>query len=87
MWVQSLSSLRTALGLDPALPQATVQVTDTAWILCLYGCGVGQQLQVQFDPILGTSICHTCGSKKKRKEKSITGEKQCPAHVLLGVQS
>ena len=30
-----------------------------------YGCGVGWQLQLQFDLSLGTSICHKCGPKKQ----------------------
>ena len=29
------------------------------------GCGVGQHLQLQFDPELGTSMCHGCGPKNK----------------------
>ena len=32
---------------DLALPRAVVQVTDAAWIW--HGCGVGQELQLQFD--------------------------------------
>ena len=32
------------------LPQAVVLVTDAAQIWHCYGCGVGWQLQVQFDP-------------------------------------
>ena len=35
---------------DPALPQAAVQVADVAWLLHCCGCGVGQQLQLWFDP-------------------------------------
>ena len=34
---------------DPALPRAVVQVADMAQILCCYGCGVGQQLQLRLD--------------------------------------
>ena len=30
------------------------------------GYGVGQQLQLWFDPRLGTSICHRCGPKKTK---------------------
>ena len=32
---------------DPALLQAVVYVTDVARIPCFYGCGRGQQLQLQ----------------------------------------
>ena len=35
---------------DPVWPQAAVQVTDVARTCCCHGCGVGQQLQLQFDP-------------------------------------
>ena len=35
---------------DLALPQAAVLVTDAAWIWCCHGCGVGWQLQLQFEP-------------------------------------
>ena len=30
-------------------------------------CGVGWQLEVQFDPSLGTCICSGCGPKKQKK--------------------
>ena len=35
---------------DPALPQPAEQVTGVAQIPCCCGCGVGRQLQLQFDP-------------------------------------
>ena len=35
---------------DPALLWAVVQVTYMAQILCCCGCGVGWQLELQFDP-------------------------------------
>ena len=35
---------------DLALPQAAVYTTDAAQILRCFGCGIGQQLQLQFDP-------------------------------------
>ena len=35
---------------DLALPWAVVQVPDMAGIWRSYGCGIGQQLQLQFDP-------------------------------------
>ena len=34
---------------DSPLPQVAVEVTDAAWIWCCHGCGVGQQLQLQFN--------------------------------------
>ena len=36
---------------NPALPWAVVQVADTARILCCCGCGIGQWLQLQLDPV------------------------------------
>ena len=33
-----------------ALSRATVWVTDTAWICHCHGCGIGQRLQLQFNP-------------------------------------
>ena len=35
---------------DPAMLQAAAQVTDMPWIQCFFGCGVGLQLQLQFNP-------------------------------------
>ena len=35
---------------DPVLPQAVVWVSDMAQIPCCCGCGLGQQLQLQFNP-------------------------------------
>ena len=34
----------------PALSQAVAKFEDGAQILCCRGCGVGWQLQLQFDP-------------------------------------
>ena len=34
---------------DPALLSAVVQVADAAWSPGCCGCGIGQQLQLQFD--------------------------------------
>ena len=35
---------------DPVLLWAVVYVADEAWVLHCCGCGVGQQLQLWFDP-------------------------------------
>jgi len=35
---------------DPALPLAVAQAADAVGIWRHCGCGVGQQLQLQFDP-------------------------------------
>ena len=35
---------------DLALPQAAALVTEEAWIPRCHGCGVGRQLQLQFNP-------------------------------------
>ena len=40
-----------------------------AQILRCCGCGVGQQLQLQFHPRLGTSIYQGCSPKKQKKKK------------------
>ena len=37
-------------GKDPALPWAVVEIPDAAPIPRYCGCGVGQQLQLRFDP-------------------------------------
>ena len=42
---------------DLALLQAAEWVIDVAWVQCYCDCGVG----------LGTSICHRCSRKKKKK--------------------
>ena len=59
---------------DPALPKAVVQVTDTAWILCCYGCGIGQQLQLLFDSQPGNfHMPYAMGAaikSKKQKNKN-----------------
>ena len=57
--VMNLTSIPEDMGLNPdlvqwvknlALPQAVVWVADAAQIAHCCGCGVGQQLQLQFDP-------------------------------------
>ena len=40
-----------------------------ARIWCCCGCGVSRQLQLQFSPSLGTSICCRCSSKKQKANK------------------
>ena len=45
------------------MPQAAVRVTDAAQIWCCCGCGS------DVTPSPGTSICHKCGPKKKKKRK------------------
>ena len=54
---------------DPVLPWAVVEVADLAWILRCCGCGVGQQLQLQLDPSLRTSICLWCSPKETKTNK------------------
>ena len=44
-------------------------VADLAWIPSCCQRGVGQRIQLQLDPSLGTSICHGCGPKKTKKKK------------------
>ena len=50
---------------DPALPRAIVQVAEATWIWSCCGCGIDQQLQLQFDPQPGNFICRRCGPEKK----------------------
>ena len=35
---------------DPSLRLTGVEVADAAWILHCSGCGIGQELQFQFNP-------------------------------------
>ena len=57
--ILGLSSLR----LHPALLQDAVQLADEAQIRCIIGFSGSSNLT----PSLGTSICHRCGCKKKKK--------------------
>ena len=49
-----------------------MQVTDSAWIRNCCGCGVGQQLQLRFNPSLRTSMCFECGPKDKKKKEGLS---------------
>ena len=58
-WVKNLTSIYEDVVLIPGLtqwvkdlvlPQAVAQVTGAAQILHCCGCGVGQQLQLSFNP-------------------------------------
>ena len=58
-WLMNLTGIHEDEGLtpdltqwvkDPSLPRLVVQVEDAAQIPNCCGCGVGQQLQLQFDP-------------------------------------
>ena len=59
LWVKNPSSIYEDVGLIPGLDQwvkdlvllqASVEVSDVACIWHCCGCGVGQQLQLQFYP-------------------------------------
>ena len=63
-WVQSLASFTEWAKDLVALPQDARQVVDVARILCYCVCGIGQQLQIQFDTQPGNF--HRC-SRKQRK--------------------
>ena len=55
-----------------------MQVADAAQILRCYGCGVGRQLQLQYNPwpgnfnVLGVRPQKEKKQKKKKKEKKLT---------------
>ena len=53
---------------DLTVSMSCGEVADSAWIPSCCGCGIGWQLQLQFDPSLGTSICCRCDPKKTKKK-------------------
>ena len=59
---------------DLALLWAVVYVADMAWILCCCGCGAGWQHGSNSTPSLGTSICHECGSRKRKKKIELSSK-------------
>ena len=54
---------------DPVLPWAVVQVEDEAQILCYYGCGVGQRLELRFEPHPGNLHIPRMWPEKDKKKK------------------
>ena len=74
-WVKNANSIHEIVGLIPGLTQwlkdrtlqqAALQVTDVAWIQCYYGWGIGQHLQLQFDPQPGNfHMLYVWPTKKK----------------------
>ena len=67
MWVQSLAAAQWIK--DLTLLPAMVYVIDVAQIWHSCGCGVGQQLQFQFDPWPEKFICQGSSPKKKKEKK------------------
>ena len=55
---------------DPVSPWAVLWVADVTWILHFCGSGVGHQLQLQFDPSLGTSMFSRCSPKNTHTQKN-----------------
>ena len=53
---------------DLALPQAVVQIADAPQIQPCCGCGIGQQLQLQYDPQTGNFHIAAGASLKRKKE-------------------
>ena len=54
---------------DPVLPWAVVEVADTTQIWRGYGCGVGQWLQLRFDPWPGNLHMPRCQPLKAKTNK------------------
>ena len=51
------------------MPQALVWVADVVRIQCCNGCGSAAAAPIHSTPILGTSICHRCGCRKKKEQR------------------
>ena len=66
---------------DPMSLQAAVLVADVIRIRHFSGCGAGWQLQLNFNPGLGTSIYLRSSPKKKKRKKRIPWE---PISILSG---
>ena len=64
--VQSLTSFSVT---DLVLSRAVVQVADAAQVWCCCGCGIGQQLYLQFEPQPGNIHMLQVWSQKKQKKK------------------
>ena len=52
---------------DLALPKSAAQIPNVAKICCCCGCGIGLSCSSNSTPHLGTSICHRCSHKNKKK--------------------
>ena len=57
--------------MDLVLPQAAAEVADAVWIRHCCGCGVGHCCSSDSTLRPGSSICHKCGPKKKKREREI----------------
>ena len=64
-WVKNLTTIHEDVGLtpsltqwvkNPVLTQVTAKIIDAAQIWHCFGCSTGQQLQLQFDPWVKTSM-------------------------------
>ena len=67
---------------DPALLWAVVYVADSAQIPRCCGSGVGQSLQLQLDPSLGTSICWGKWPYKRQKDKKKNKKKPKKTNLM-----
>ena len=57
----------------PVLPRATVQVIDMTWIWCYCSYGIGQKIQLRYNP-QPTSRCHGSSPKKTKTKTKKTNQ-------------
>ena len=76
-WVTNLTSIHEDVGSIPGLSQgvkdlvlsqAVAEVADASQIWCCWGCGIGWQLQLQFE---AWELPYAAGMAQKSKNKKI----------------
>ena len=81
-----LASMRTQVWSLASLSGLRIWRCYELWCRCC-GCGVGHQLQLWFDPSLGTSICHGYGPKKKTIYIKLSCEVGLVSHFLKAAET